>query len=273
MKSDKFKISGPLIVGIVIAIMIGIGIARRYRLEKNSELIEKYVRPGNDTLSVAIEMSPLTYTFRNDTAEGFDYLMLKDITEKHHIPVVFHPFAQLDDAFQGLYDGEYDLLVASIPSTKALKDFFPLTDAVYIDKQVLVQLKDSLSEKHISTQLELRGDTVWIPEGSPVQSRLRNLAHELGDTIVVVSDPRYSAEQLGILTALGNVRQAVINEAVARKIAKEYPALDISTPVSFSQFQCWAVAPGDSILLDSLNTWLSQFKETETFQMLSQRYL
>ena len=90
------------------------------------------------------------------------------------------------DAFLGLYEHRYNLLVASIPSTSTLKKYFPLTDAVYLDKQVLVQLADSAGGRGpILSQEQLRGDTVWIAEGSPFRTRLNNMAKELGDTKVL----------------------------------------------------------------------------------------
>ena len=187
------------------------------------------------------------YTLRNDTAEGFDYQILRDIAAAHGLTVKFFPVAQLDEAFQGLYDHDYDMVVASMPATKALKEYFPLTDAVYLDKQVLVQRADSAGGRgKVLSQEQLLRDTVYVAEGSPFKTRLRNMSHELGETIYVETLPKYSSEHLAILTALGEVKQAVVSESVAKHIAHEYPQLDVSTPISFNQFQCWAVAPGDS---------------------------
>lgn len=99
------------------------------------------------------------------------------------------------------------------------------------------------------------------------------MSRELGESIYVVSPDKYSSEHLAILTALGEVKQAVVNEAIARRIAADYPILDIDTQISFNQFQCWAVAPGDSTLLDSLNVWLNSFKGTPAYHRLAEKYL
>ncbi len=114
---------------------------------------------------------------------------------------------------------------------------------------------------------------MWIAEGSPFRTRLNNMAKELGDTITIFSDPEHSSEHLAIMTATGDVKHAVVNEAVARRIAAMYPRLDIATPISFNQFQVWAVAPGDTALRDSLNNWLGSFKHTEAYRRLANRYL
>lgn len=273
MESKRINGRVPVLVAVLILVLGGLGLVRRCG-HTDSALAREYVRPGGDTLAVAIEMSPLTYTLHNDTAEGFDYQILRDIAAEHGLTVEFFPIAQLDKAFLGLYNHEYNLLVASMPSTSALKKFFPLTDAVYYDRQVLVQRRTGAEGRGpVTSQEQLLRDTVWVTEGSPFKTRLRNMSAELGETIYVKTDPEYSSEHLAILTALGEVKQAVVSESVAKHIAGKYDNIDIETPISLNQFQCWAVAPGDSVLLDSLNSWLGSFRQTERYRQLVDRYL
>lgn len=263
----------PLIVAAVIVILICIGIGRRCSTGSASALSEQIRRPGHDTLAVAIEMSPLTYTFANDTADGFDYQIIQDISARHGLAAVFFPVANLEEAYQGLYDGKYDLLVANMPATASLREYFPLTDAVYLDRQVLVQRRNADSTLRVQSILDLRDDTVYIPAGSPARSRLENMSREIGDTVFIESLPGYNAEHLAIMTATGEIGHAVVGEAVARRVAADYPVLDYSTAVSFNQFQVWATAPGDTTLRDSLNSWIDAFKTTGAYRRLSQRYL
>lgn len=264
------RIGYVLLVGIIILLSV-VGLQRRGRYH-SSTLADDFRRPGGDTLSVAIEMSPLTYTLRNDSASGFDYEVLTHLCRSHGLVLRLRPVSDLDRAFQGLYDGDYDLLVASMPGTSALKEYFPLTRALYLDRQVLVQRRDSTGSLPVEQMRQLRDDTVWIAHGSPFKTRLRNLAAELGDTICIVDMPGYSQEALARMTALGELRHAVVNEAVARSVAADYPSLDISTPVSLSQLQCWAVAPGDTLLRDSLDTWLDQFRATAAYDSIAAAY-
>lgn len=276
MKKKKNNIQKllPVLLGVVLAILIVTGIFRRCSEDGGSRIVSEFVRPSGDTLSVAIEMSPLSYFLSNDTAQGYDYDMLRDISSRHNVPMVFHPFTRLDDALNGLENGTYDLVAASLPATTALKERFRLTEPVYLDKQVLVQRRDtSTGAPAITSQEQLLKDTLWIAEGSPFITRLQNMSNELGDTIHVISEKDYSPEHLAILTALGEVKQAVVNEEVARRIAKDYPVLDISTPISFNQFQTWAVAPRDSVLADSLDSWLKAFKETPAYTQLRAKYI
>lgn len=272
---NKLNLHGrvPVLIIIIILLLTGVGIFRRCS-ESASTLANDFRRPGKDTLSVAIEMSRLTYSLHNDTAEGFDYSILRQYAADNGKAVVFHPVSELEPAFSGLDKGLYDIVVASFPSTNVLKEYFGVTDPVYLDRQVLVQRRgenDSLPA--IESQEKLIGDSIWVVNGSSVQTRLRNMAHELGDTIYVTSPEGYSQEQLGIATALGEIRHAVISEAVGKKLVEQYPALDISTPISFNQFQCWAVAKNDTTLLKSLNTWLDDFESTPRYRQLTEEYL
>ena len=273
-KQRKIHKALPMAMGILIIILAFAAGYRECSRSGSSRLVEDYRHPGGDTLAVAIEMSPLTYNIADDTIAGFDYEIISDIASRHSLPVKFYPVAQLDKAFLGLRDGEYDMVVASMPATKKLREYFPLTEAVYLDRQVLVQRRDSATgEVPVPDPRRLMGDTVWIAEGSPYRTRLSNLAGELGDTIYVETLPGYSAEHLAILTAVGELPRAVVGEAVARRIADDYPQLDISTPISLSQIQTWAVAPGDSVLLDSLNSWLAEFRHTPAYPRLVKKYL
>lgn len=272
MKTNILKSRLPFILTIIIILFAAIGLARRCQ-NSSSTLSNDFVKPGGDTITVAIEMSPLTYTLRNDTASGFDYEILQHIARIHNLALKFYPVSDLHEAFARLDRGDFDLLIASMPATSNLKKYFTLTEPVYIDRQVLVQLVDSDSARFISSQNQLIGDTVWIAEASPFRTRLTNMARELGDTIHISTMPGYSAEHLAIMTALGKIPRAVVSESVARRIAAQYPNLDFSTPISLSHFQSWAVAPRDSILCDSLNTWLEQFVSTSEFQTLSEHYL
>lgn len=272
-KHNKERILTVLLV-VTLGAFLGGAILRRCSQKDESRIVSEYVRPSGDTLSVAIEMSPLSYTLSRDTAAGFDYEMLRQIGAQQGIEMVFYPFSQLDKALEELENGTFDIVAASLPATSELKSRYRLTDPVYLDKQVLVQRRagsDSLPP--ITSQEQLLGDTVWIAGGKPFTTRLRNMSHELGDTVYFITDPVHSSEHLAIMTALGEIKQAVVNEEIARRIAAQYPVLDISTPISFNQFQVWAVAPCDSVLADSLSSWVEQFKLTPAYTTLKNKYL
>ena len=113
---------------------------------------------------------------------------------------------------------------------------------------------------------------MWIVANSPAGDRLRNLAEEIGDTIIVREEPTYGAEQLVLMVAVGDIPMAVINEKNARRIAGDYGQLDVGTAISFTQFQSWAVKKNDVAFVDSLNAMLRRFKATQAYDKLVKRY-
>ncbi|MDE6109703.1 MAG: transporter substrate-binding domain-containing protein [Muribaculaceae bacterium] len=274
MRNTPKEIKGrmPLLVGalaIVLALMWMLGRCSRQRASDFAEMPD--ARPAGDTIVVAIEMSPMLYTRNADSITGLDYEIIRNVAAKHGLPVKFRPFVPLHYALDGLERGDYDVVVAALPATSETRSKYLMTDAVYTGRQVLVQRRDSASGKpHITSQEQLAGHKVWVVEDSPYKSRLANLGAELGDTIYVHTTGDYSAEHLCMLTASGEIPRAVVDEATARRIASHYDRLDISVPVSFNQFQSWAV--GRESLRDSFNLWLDEFRRTSAYDSLITSY-
>lgn len=212
---------------------------------------------GGDTLNVAMEISPTSLSLEADTLSGEYYNMLRQVLAKHGIPLRLHPYTRIEDALQWLRNGRVRLVVGDLPVTTEMRREFIFVNPVALDKQVLVQLREADTvPPAVQNQFDLAQKEVTVPKGSPYIARLRNLSHEIGDTIYIREDPVNSSEQLVILTALGKIPMAVVSGATARKLSPRYPLLDTSVDISLNQFQSWALAPRDSLLCDSLTRWL-----------------
>ena len=255
---------------IVFGLLIVIGQCRRSNVAGPDATVSG-VGPVGDTIDVAVEFSPLSYYVSGDSILGLDYELIKSIAEMSGRYLRFHVIPSLDSASEGIADGMYDLVISSLPSTQSLKETWRLSEPVYLDREVLVQLKDSLH--FISDAGQLANDTVWIVAGSPFIQRIQNLSSEIGEPIAVESPQGFSAEQLVAKVARGEIPRVVVNEGIARQLqASRYPDIDFSTPVSFNQFQCWIVSDVNPAFADSLNIWLTRFKETEDYQLILSKY-
>ena len=228
----------------------------------------------DDTLRVGIQISPMgVSTAGADTIGGFGYEMVNGIAKANNLALQIEGFTQVSDALKRLADNRYDIVISGVPVTSELRSDFLFTVPVYTDHQVLVQRKDSATGKApITSQKELRGATVYLAAHSPFLQRVRNLSHEIGDTIYVVQDNEYGPEQLIILTALGEIPNVIANQRTAAALAKQYPDLDISLDMSFNQLQAWAVAPRDSLLRDSLDSYINRYKLTEEYNEILGKY-
>ena len=177
----------------------------------------------------------------------------------------------LDRSLKQLREGTVDIVAAQMPSTSDFKQQYLFTDAVAIDKQVLVQRRGKDGSVAVKSQLDLADKTVCVANGSPVATRIANLAREIGDSIHVRTLDK-SQEQLFLLVAAGDELYAVVSDNTARSLAVRYADIDVSTAISFNQFQAWAMSKNDTVLLQRMNKWLHNVRQTDEYKQLRKRY-
>ncbi len=213
---------------------------------------------GGDTINVAIELSPIGVTSAGDSLSGYYYNLLRNLSAAHPDgpALKFHPYTSLQQALRGLSEGKYQVVVGDIPVTSELKQGYRFIPTGLVDKQVLVQKRDSAGEVTVKTPLDLAGKNVVVPADSPFIARLRNLSREIGDSIHITADDRYSAEVLILKVETGEIDRVVAGSYLANSIAARYPDLDTSVIVSFNQFRGWAVANEDTTTYRILKDWL-----------------
>lgn len=256
---------------VMLAIAVGLMVSL-YRCSHGNVNNSGYGKSGGDTIDVAIEYSPLSLYMYDDTLGGFSHDLIRLIEKHEGIAVKMHPVVSLSESLKLLDDGIYDVVAAQIPATTDFKQRYLFTDSIYLDRQVLVQLKDSLGRCKVNSQLDIAGKTLHIVAGSPVATRIENFSREIGDTVRVLAEPNYGQEQLFLLVATGEIEYAVISSKVAKAMSAQYPMVDIGTSVSFNQFQSWVLRKGDNTLCDSLNHWLRDIRTTKEYKELVRRY-
>lgn len=227
---------------------------------------------GGDTIDVAIEYSPLSCYAYGDTLGGFNYDFLRLLADSCGVVMKYHPIVSLKVALDGLQSGLYDVMAAQFPVTRENKARYLFTQALYLDNQVLVQRRAQDGSLAINSQLDLAGDTVNIVKGSPMRDRIISLSREIGDTIHVIQDSIYGPEQLFLMVSTGDIKYAVINESIARKMATTHPNVDISTAISFSQFQSLALRKDSQELLDNFNKWITRVKKMPQYRAIYNKY-
>lgn len=258
------------LLGATILLMVAV---RTCSIPVEPGIDQSLKRRGGDTINVAMEFSPIGVYSSGDTLSGFYYDLLRNLSDAHDFNIHITGFSNSADMLDALEKGKIDVLIADMPLTTSLKENFAYTRPVITDRQVLVQLRDSVSgDIPFHSQLDLIGHTLFLPANSPFKSRLENLARELGGEIEVMEHPDYGAEQLVISVAFGEMPNAVVNSRVASILLQDYPQLDMSVELSLNQFQSWLINRNDSTLRDSLDLWLDDFKSTQAFNTLMKQY-
>ena len=253
------------LIAIVIASMVALKHCTN-NAAKDTDIADT----GN--INIAIEYSPLSLYTYDDTLGGFCYDFLRLIEKRSNHKFTFHPVVTLESTLTGLGKGTYDMVVAQFPATKDNQNKYLFSEALYLDHQVLVQLKNNNGNVTAKSPLDLVHDTVYVVKGSPMRSRIENLSREIGDTIFVAEDANYGPEQLFLRVATGEIEYAVINQSIASSLATHYTNVDYATGISFTQFQPIILRKTDTTLCDSLNYWIEAEKNTPQFKSLQSRY-
>lgn len=230
---------------------------------------------GEGVIHAATEYNSISFFVDGDTLSGFHYELIEAFARDHHLQTAITPEMSFEKRLQGLAEGKFDVIAYDVLATSELKDSLLLTHPIALNKEVLVQRKPTSpqdSAHYIKNQLELAGKTLHVVKDAPSILRIRNLSHEIADTIYINEIEKYGPEQLIFLVAHGDIDYAVCNESIAQAVIDSLPQIDISTDISFTQFYSWAVSKQSPALLDSLNLWLDTFKKTKAYQKLYKKY-
>lgn len=257
MKWGQTAVYATLLVLVIVA-MVGL----RYMSRKGISTIDNGERA--DTIHAAVVYGPNSYRVLiaedgNDSIVGINYHLLKDLENHLGVKVMLYPVIDRQEALDKVEAGRYDIL-ASLPADNHIKQHFLATDDVFLDRMVLLQKKDANGMLPARSALDLEGDSVHVEKGSAAVRRLENLQKEIGGKIEVVEEPELSEEYLAMKVASGEWKYTVVNEKIAEQMQSQYPDLDYSTPVSFTQFQVWILPLGRDSLLQKINTFLSRTK-------------
>jgi membrane-bound lytic murein transglycosylase F len=188
----------------------------------------------------------------------------------------------LQDAFTSLEEGKTDLIAMGLTVTLDRAQQVDFSQPILQTRQVLVQRKpenwrkmrtwDDIEKNLIRNPLQLANKTVTVQRASAHAERLVNLANEIGMPITVTEDPIYEVEQLIEAVSKGEIEYTVCDEHMAGFFERQYPELDIRTPISFPQNQAWAVRKDSDSLLYAINEWLTQDNDSYASKHLVDKY-
>ncbi len=259
---------------IISALIIILAVISFFLLRGNSSPKDLSQIEEDGVLHIVTDYNSVGYYVSGDTIAGFNYDLIQLL--KSHIPFEIEILLEsnLDKSIEGLKKGKYDVMARNIPVTSELRASLRFTESVAQNRQVLIQRKKEYNDgsEPLRSHLNLAKKTLYVPQNSPAILRIRNLSHEIGDTIFVKEDPTYGQEQLAMMVAAKEIDYAVCDEIVAARVARSIPEIDYSTLIGFTHLEAWAVSEKSPILLDSLNVWIKEVKKTKEYTKIYQKY-
>ena len=198
--------------------------------------------------------------------DKFQSELCQFIAQRSGLTIQFGYEKDLKTAIRKLEKNVYDVIAQNILITNENREQLAFTVPTGQVKQVLVQRKnnDSDSVLFISNQLDLANKTIYLTKDSPAIMRLKHLAEEIAEPIHIKEISGQTPEKLFEKVAKNDIDYLATDLETVLKIAGSFPELDFSTDISFTQLQAWALRKNSPVLLDSLNVWITEFKESRS---------
>jgi len=269
---------------IIIGVLLSITIPGCNNPSKSSEVSPEIISLDeireNNRLVVITDFNSTDYFIYRGQPMGYQYELLKELTDYLGIKLDVMVSNDLDDSFKKLMNGECNLIAINLTVTKERKKYIDFTMPYGQTRQVLVQRKpdnwkklsrSEIEKQLIRNQLDLAGKTVYVQSGSSYYDRLRSLSDEIGDTIYIMETPD-EAEQLVSLVAEGKIDYTVCDENIGLVNQTYYPNIDVETAISFPQYIAWAVQKGNTSLEQEIDKWFKEFRKTTTYAVIYNKY-
>ncbi|WP_276391984.1 transglycosylase SLT domain-containing protein [Eudoraea chungangensis] len=233
-------------------------------------------------LKAILAYSGTSYFLYKGKPMGFEYELLQKLAEHLKVELELKVSKNLDSLISHLSKGDVDLVAYGLAITAERKKKIAFTDYLYVTKQVLVQKKpknwrsltlDQINSQLVQDPLELIGDTVSVRENSSYFKRLLNLSEEMGgDIIIDTLEGKYSTAEIIKMVDEEKIKFTIADKNIADINASYFPYLDTEVPVSFSQRIAWAVRPSSPKLLDTINSWINQGRESYEYRVIYNKY-
>ena len=246
----------------------------------NAAKFEDIIKSGK--LRAITTYSGTTYFLYRGRPMGFDYELLQMFAKDLGVELEIVIAKDENKLIEMLKSGKGDVIAYGYTITEERKKKIDFTEPLYLSHQVLVQRKPDnwrkmklhiIHENLIKSPVELIGDTVSVKRNSSYAQRLINLSEEVGGKIHIDTIPgNMTTDEIFKQIANGKIKYSIVDQNVASIYSSDYPILDISTQMSFSQRIGWGVRKKSEKLRDTLNDWLTNAKKTVDYHVIYNKY-
>jgi len=261
----RFILVGALILVIASVVALWIEAAKIHDL---SDVID------SGRLTVVTDSSSMGFAVEKDSVYGFQYEIIKAFADSLGVELEISEQNDVKKAIEGLKDGEYDIVANLVPMTTELKDGVIFSKTIMSSRQVLVQRipADSSQRMPVKKQYELANDTIYVPYNSVYKMRIKNLADEIADSIHILEIKNVSTETMVRMVSQGRIKNTICSAQLAEKLKRQYPNIDISLPLGFTQEHGWVINSKSALLAEKLNEFLSDFVGSSAYWELYRKY-
>ncbi len=239
-------------------------------------LLEKIKKEGK--LVATTNYNSTDYFIYKGNPMGFQLELLNAFAKYLGVKLEIIISNDLSTNMMQLTSGRCDLIAHNFTITNERRKIIDFSIPIMQTRQVLVQRiegddSDTIEQTpFIRNLLDLGGKEVYVQKSSAHVDRMLHLESEIGDSIHLIISDTSEVEQLIEMVSDGQLDYTVSDEAAALVNKSYYDNIDVSTPLSFQQNLAWAVRKNSNSLLNELNKWLVDFKQTKEFKRIYDTY-
>jgi membrane-bound lytic murein transglycosylase F len=245
----------------------------------NNVVLQRVLSSGK--LRVVTDYGYVSYLIYREEPIGYQYELLKKFSDFLGVELVISIEKNQNLFKEKLEKDKVDLVGFGMTINQERKKDFQFTDPILITRQVLVQRKHQFFEElNMFEELDfnlfrepfnLKGKTIYIEKGSDFAIKLKKMASESNDSLIILEEDK-DEEELIRAVANGEIDYTIADKHLAIVNSLYYPNLNVKTPVSFPQRIAWACKHGETGLADTINFWLEKFNETLAAKALYNKY-
>lgn len=226
--------------------------------------LERKHQVHSDTLSVCLFYHAADYFVYQGSVIGFQYDILKQLEKDFQRPVDITIEADAESMFLTALSNKYDIVCFDFDKANYIPDYIAISEPIAYTYPVLImRKKDSAYDTlpHI------------VNTSAKYYNKLDFSSLEDPSSWQVQHNPDMAIEDLMDMLVDKTIDYAICNYNEAITLMPFYTQLTIGPRVGDNFPRTWILNNHYKTLNDSINQWLTNFKETNKYQSLCEKYL
>jgi membrane-bound lytic murein transglycosylase F len=215
-----------------------------------------------------VDNSSTSYYIYRGRRMGYEFEMLRSLAQRLEVQLKLVVTEDIDRAFRLLNEGKADIIAMNLEVSEERRQYADFTEPTNNVSTVLVQ---RIQEEVLGELSQLEGKTIHLRQGSIYKQQVEALQDSLLIDIGIV-EVQESSEYLVDQVVANEIDYTIVDNDIALVNATYYDNIDVSLEVSRASEVGWAVRKTSPELLQEINEWITNGKESSYFAILYSKY-
>ena len=228
--------------------------------------LEDIIKRG--TLRAVVDNSSTSYYIYRGRRMGYEFEMLRNLSQTLGVQLKLVVTDDINKAFRLLNEGKADIIAMNLEISEERRQYADFSEPTNNVSTVLVQ---RVQDEVLAELSQLQGKTIHLRQGSIYKQQVEALQDSLFLDIDIV-EVQESSENLVDKVVANEIEYTIVDNDIALVNATYYDNIDVSLEVSRASEVGWAVRKTSPELLDEINQWIAEGKESSYFAILYSKY-